>query len=109
MEGDLRRRIARNESLFREVNEAIAGGQWPGEDDRPVGFRCECARLGCNDLIELTPQEYERVRGNPRRFVVAVGHEQPAGERVVETHAGYAVVEKEGTAGQIAEMTDPRE
>jgi hypothetical protein len=109
MEGEIERRMARNESLFREVNEAIASGQWPGEEDAPIGFRCECARLGCNDLVELAPREYERIRSHPRRFVLAVGHEFSNGERVVETHSGYVVVEKQGEAGRLAEASDPRD
>jgi hypothetical protein len=109
MEGEIQRRMARNESLFREVNEAIAAGQWPGEEDAPIGFRCECARLGCNSLVEVAPRQYERVRASARRFVLAVGHELTEGERVVETHDDYVVVEKEGEAGLVAEATDPRD
>jgi hypothetical protein len=65
MEEDAQRRVARNETLFREVNEAIERGQWPGEQDSPAAFRCECARLDCNELVSLTPREYERVRSRP--------------------------------------------
>ncbi|MBV9006526.1 MAG: hypothetical protein JOZ98_04235 [Solirubrobacterales bacterium] len=100
--------IARNEALFREINEGIERGQWPGEEDAPVGFRCECARLGCNELIELTVRQYERVRADPRRFVVAPGHELPDGETVVDSGGGYVVVEKRDQAGATAEGTDPR-
>jgi hypothetical protein len=107
MEEELERRIAANEALVRDVNEAIARGQWPG-DPEAVGFRCECAMLGCNDVIELTPSEYERVRAHPRRFVIVPGHDQPQVEKVVETRPGYAVVEKVEEAGQEAEKTDPR-
>jgi hypothetical protein len=46
MEGEGQRRVAANEVRFREVNEGIERGQWPGEEDKPVGLRCECARLG---------------------------------------------------------------
>jgi hypothetical protein len=109
MEGELQRRMARNEALFREVNEAIASGQWPGEEDRRVSFRCECARLGCNDLIDVPLREYERVRANPRWFLISPGHEQPLVERVIESHPGYAVVEKAGDAGAVADATDPRD
>jgi hypothetical protein len=109
MEDELQRRIAANEAAFREVNEGIARGQWPGEEDSPAGFRCECAQLGCNALIELTLREYERIRRHPRRFVIALGHEAPAGETVVETKPDYAVVEKVEEAGRVAEATDPRD
>jgi hypothetical protein len=109
MDESLQRRLARNEGVFREVNESIERGQWPGEPDAPVGFRCECARLGCNMLLHLTLADYERVRADPRRFVVIRGHQVPAVERVVEVQAGYVVVEKTGNAGEEAEARDPRD
>jgi hypothetical protein len=108
MKPDLQRRVAYNEDTFREVNEGIARGLWPGEEDSLTSFRCECARLGCNQMIELKGRDYERIRSHPRRFVVAVGHELPATETVVERGAGYLVVEKRGEAGREAQSLDPR-
>jgi hypothetical protein len=108
MEDELQRRVAKNETLFREVNEAIERGQWPGEQDSPTAFRCECARLDCNDLVSLTPREYERVRATARRFVVLPGHELTEVETVIETGSGYVVVEKRDEAGELAEASDPR-
>jgi predicted LPLAT superfamily acyltransferase len=102
------RRAGANESAFREVNEAIERGQWPGDEADQVSFRCECAELGCTEIIELTVSEYERVRANPRRFIVAVGHEQPDVEVVVERLADYVVVEKRDRAADLAEANDPR-
>ncbi len=97
-----------NESIFREINEGIQRGQWPGEESEPVGFRCECGRLGCNELLELTIAEYERIREHSRRFLVAPGHEQPDSEIVIEGRSGYLVVEKRGQAGVLADESDPR-
>lgn len=108
MDEQLQRRIANNQATFREVNEALERGHWPGEEGNPVAFRCECARLGCTLLIELTTREYEHVRANPRRFLLAVGHEMPEAETVVEVHDNYVVVEKRDVAGARAEETDPR-
>lgn len=108
MDDEIERRIAANEARFREVNEAIARGQWPGEEDA-VGFLCECAQLGCNRLIELTSPEYEGVRAHSRRFVVLPGHERVGTEMIVETRPGYLVVEKIDEAGEAAEGADPRE
>ena len=108
MEEELQGRVAKNETLFREVNEAIERGQWPGEGDSPTAFRCECARLDCNELVSLTPREYERVRRKGRRFVVLPGHEIKEVETIVETGDGYLVIEKRGEAGRLADATDPR-
>jgi hypothetical protein len=101
-------RLGANEAVFREINEGIERGQWPGEEDAPVSFRCECAQLGCNDLIELSVNEYEGVRANPRRFIVIPGHERLDAEVVVERRPGYLIVEKIDQAGTTAEATDPR-
>jgi hypothetical protein len=108
VEGKKQRRAAANEATIRDVNEGIERGQWPGEEDTPVGFRCECARLGCNQLVELTVREYEEIRANPRRFVVIPGHEFPDVETLVESRGGYVIVEKLDQAAEVAERHDPR-
>ena len=109
MENDLQKRIARNEATFRDVNEALKRGHWPGEETKPIAFRCECGSLGCSRMIELRGEEYERIRSHPRRFLVAPNHEFPQVEVVVETHESYVVVEKRDEAGRVAEETDPRD
>ena len=108
MERDLQRRIAGNEAVFRNVNEALRAGHWPGEDSSPVAFRCECAAMGCSQLVEMSPSEYERVRSDPRRFLLAHGHAVPQAERIVERHRNYIVVEKVEDGAAVAEDTDPR-
>jgi hypothetical protein len=100
--------MASNEAMFRDVNEALKSGRWPGEEGAPTAYRCECARLGCSRLIELPARDYERIRAHPRRFLVAPGHEVPQAETIVETHREYIVVQKLDEAGQLAEATDPR-
>jgi hypothetical protein len=102
-------RIAHNETLFREVNERIEAGQWPTDRGEPAAFRCECGSLRCNRLVELTLDEYERVRASATHFLLAPGHEIPAIERVVDRESSYVVVEKVGDAAEVAEETDPRE
>lgn len=109
MTDETERRIARNEDIFREINEGIRRGRWPGEEDAISGFRCECASLGCAQMIPLSFREYERVRQHPRRFIVAPGHERLEVEAVVETQSSYLVVQKLGEAGEAAEEADPRD
>jgi hypothetical protein len=108
VEAKKQRRAAANEATIRDVNEGIERGQWPGEEDSPVGFRCECARLGCNRLVELTVREYEEIRAHPRRFVVVPGHESPEIESVIDVRPGYVIVEKQDQAGAAAEQHDRR-
>jgi hypothetical protein len=86
-------RQARNEVLFREINQRIARGS-----DSQVGSRllviCECDKTGCEAMISLSVDDYRRVRSNPRRFAIFPGHNDPEIEDIVETHDGYQIVEK---------------
>jgi predicted ThiF/HesA family dinucleotide-utilizing enzyme len=101
-----KQRVALNEATFRKVNEGMEVGQDPGG---LLTFICECGRLGCNRLLELTRAEYEAVRANPRRFAVLSGHEMEEVEKVVERHDRYLVVEKAGDPeAEVVEHTDPR-
>ena len=101
-------RRTQNEAMSRVANEAIEEAE-AGGDGSPIAFLCECTRRDCYRTIELTPGEYERVRANPRRFVVVPGHESRDIESVVATGTGYLVVEKQGTPGALAEAEQPRE
>ena len=102
-------RAARNEALFRRVNERLEEINEAFESITQHGdFVCECADAGCTELIPLTVSAYEAVRSVPTRFVVKPPHVLPENERVVEEHAGYAVVEKVGRAGQRARLLDER-
>ena len=108
---DDQRHRARNEALFREVNERIVEleadlGGYGRDDALLVGFVCECPREDCNEPIEVTRGQYEAVRSNPRRFIVLPGHEDGDIARVVERHSSYLVVEKVDEAAAVAE--DPR-
>jgi hypothetical protein len=104
MGDDARRRMSLNEATFRTINDAIERRA----DRDPITFVCECARVGCNELLQLTGVEYQEVRAHPRRFAVVIGHELPDVEDVVARHELHLVVEKRGEAGDIAEQTDPR-
>ena len=97
MKREGKQRVAMNEATFRRVNEGMEAGQDPSG---LLTFVCECGRLGCNKLIQLTRAEYEGIRQNPRRFAILHGHEILEAEAIVERHDRYVVVEKAG---------DPRE
>jgi hypothetical protein len=87
------KRQARNELLFREVNQRIAelSENWAGGDFHIV---CECATVGCQAMLPITLEDFQRVREHPRRFVISPGHDAPDIEDVVERHGSYNVVEK---------------
>lgn len=103
-------RAARNEALFRRVNERVeevnkAFESILGDAD----FFCECADVGCMETIRMTLREYEALREVSTHFVVKPGHVLPENERLVEERVGYAVVEKIGEAGERATDLDPRQ
>jgi hypothetical protein len=96
-------RAARNQSLFRAVNEKLKLVEQPFEED--VGsyvVACECADLDCFATLEIGREKYGEVRSDARRFVVLEGHVYPDVERVVEECDGYVVVEKTGLAAAVA-------
>jgi hypothetical protein len=105
---DFAKRAARNEEIFRDVNERIDEGADLHGVDRPLPYHCECSTVSCLQTLELRPPEYDRVAGERYRFVVVPGHEDPAVELVVETHDGYLVVEKIGEAREQLDRDHPQ-
>ena len=105
---DQRERQAKNEAVFRALNENILGlASTLGGQDQPYEFICECATLGCLERLSMTLQEFEDVRVVPARFVLAPGHQDIAVEAVVEDHGGFIVVEKAGVAGDVSGNENP--
>lgn len=106
MERQGKQRVAMNEATFRKVNEGMKDGQ-DGSD--LLSFVCECGRLHCTSIIQLSLAEYEGIRADPRRFAIVDGHEILEAEKIVERHDRYLVVEKnEGLEAELVERTDPR-
>jgi hypothetical protein len=100
-------RLARNQVLFREVNERLA--EVAQTEDGTNDFLCECSRPECKETIRLTPNEYEGVRSHPNLFVITPGHEVTEVDRVVGTTGVYTLVEKKPNGAKLAIETDPRE
>ena len=99
---DLRRtRAAKNQNLFRYVNERVESIAKYYNLGDPLEFICECADLDCSERLQMRLREYEAVRGVSTHFAIAVGHEIPEVERVVERATGYLVVEKMGVAWRL--------
>ncbi|MFN2388750.1 MAG: hypothetical protein ABR575_03985 [Actinomycetota bacterium] len=93
--------IARNEALFRELNERIklALGSTTLSSEKQ-DFVCECGKPGCFAVISMTYGEYENLRENPRWFGVLDGHDLPDLETVVQRCGPYNVVQKKGVGGR---------
>lgn len=99
-------RLARNQVLFREVNERIRE-VLDSPDGYPVDFMCECSRDDCTATIALDRDEYEAVRSNGSLFLVVPGHELLEVERVVDENGRFTLVQKT-VAADFAARTDPR-
>jgi hypothetical protein len=105
---DRQERLAKNESLFRALNENIGDLASRLDATEPFEFICECSTSGCFERLSLTLEEYERIRQDGTHFLLADGHEDIEIEQVIAQRNGYVVVEKDGVAGLIAEADDPR-
>src|SRR3954447_8794136 len=104
-------RAARNQTLYREVNERIEGLNEAFADtlDLDGAWVCECADENCAEPMEMTLDEYERVRAHPNRFAVLHGHVYPEVEDVVEERERYVIVSKLGPGASFAVTHDPRQ
>lgn len=102
-------RVAKNEALFRQVNDGIrdlADDDLRSHDE--YDFLCECGDGDCLQAVAMRPDQYELVRSNPIQFAVARGHENGGVERVIAEHDGFVVVEKLAGEQEIARASDPR-
>lgn len=100
-------RAARNEALFREVNQNIARlEERHGTTVATPVYICECATADCTAQLPIDPETYRRVRENARLFFLLPGHQDPKVERIVEEHRDFLIVQKTGLAGDVAERAE---
>lgn len=105
---------ARRRGVYRELNDQLAKLDSTFNESTPaavvrVTLRCECGNRACVRAIPMMLSDYERVREEPRRSVIAPDHEDPEVEVVVAEDRFYAVVETfAGHASRIPVDTDPR-
>jgi hypothetical protein len=86
-------RIARTESLFRNVNERIAENAQRTETE-DTSFVCECHDADCTKRVEAPLGVYEDVRADGTQFLLVPGHEDERVERVVAERPRYEIVRK---------------
>jgi hypothetical protein len=105
-------RLARNEAIFREINERTRSLQERfGPEDPTTAyeeFLCECGDQLCLERVKLTQREYESVRDEPTQFVLRPGHTFRPVERIVLENERYVVVVKLDDAAEVAADRDPR-
>lgn len=101
-------RKARTESAFREVNERIAENALRFEAGS-TEFICECNDPQCTARVEATLEEYEDVRADGARFLLAPGHGDKSIEQIVEHRGNFMIVEKvNATARALVRRLNPR-
>jgi hypothetical protein len=112
------KRKARNEALIREVNERIETVDKAAEraslapEGRLFEFICECGGndagdISCEEHVEMTIQEYEKVRSQDDRFALYPGHEREELEWVAARNERFVIVDKRPGAEPFVE-DDPR-
>lgn len=99
-----KRRIAENESRFRDINERLeADVAKLGLQADPIDFVCECGVSACTMTVTLSLDEYRHVRQDRLLFAVVPGHELPEAEDVITRTERYVVVRKHVDAAEIVE------
>jgi 5-bromo-4-chloroindolyl phosphate hydrolysis protein len=99
-------RAARNQALFRAVNEKLRELNEAFSDvSTTYAIACECADVSCVETVHILMDEYVEVREHPNRFAVLADHVYPEVERVVAQTDGYVIVEKNADVSHITEAT----
>jgi hypothetical protein len=98
-ESELRR--AKNETMFREVNERIVDVQ----DGNELEVLCECGDPECIESLRVTLAEYEAIRADPTAFVVVPGHENLDVDHIQREQPAFLIVTKQGVSGRVRPRT----
>jgi len=100
-------RSARNELLFRAVNEQIVGMTERFRAQlSDIDVVCECADQTCVGTIRIAAVEFGKIERADEVFLVLPGHEDRQVEDVVERNDGYLVVKKRGPAARIVRAVE---
>jgi hypothetical protein len=102
-------RAARNQMLFRGINERLRGLNAASLADDGEWI-CECANDACAERVAMSVKEYETIRESRHRFFVAPAdvHVWPNVHRVVERNHRYWIVEKIGVGARLTTKTNRR-
>jgi hypothetical protein len=74
-----------NEAVMRNLSAAAAGGL--------IATRCECGDAACEELVQVTHEEYEAVRSYGSHFVIRLNHENPESSWVLRENERFAVID----------------
>jgi hypothetical protein len=88
-------RAAMNQMLFGDINERMKDLESGFTVGVTVGgWICECADRACTERVRMSAEEYEAIRDQGSRFLVAPSdeHVRPDVEKVAEAYDRYWVV-----------------
>jgi len=85
-------RCARNQILFRQVNNRVLDVADPFSAEDAADFLCECSDLECSETVSLTFEEYRSIRAEPIHFVTSPGHFEPTVDEVIGRHDRFWIV-----------------
>ena len=74
------------------------GNQFAGPGS-VVEIACQCGRSACAEVIALPHCVYEQAQAEPRRLLLAPGHELPGIRRALSRFDSFVVVPKQETEG----------
>ena len=107
-ERDLRR--AKNEALFRHVNEKLEDlNETFATITDAFSVVCECDDAKCVEQMSVSRDTYEQVRARGDVFILRRGHSTPRVEVVIDAGPDWELVQKRpGGPAEFAEKTSPR-
>jgi hypothetical protein len=79
-------------ALWRGVNETIAAAARLARETEAT-FVCECGSYACVRRIKTTLDVYDGLRAAESQYLLARGHDHPAGERVVAVGEAFEIAE----------------
>jgi len=94
-------RAARNELLFRAVNEQIIQiTERFHAQLSDLDIVCECTDQTCVGTLRVAAEEFGRIERGDGTFLIIPGHEDAGVEEILERNGGYFVVRKRGLAAE---------
>ena len=87
-------RLAKNQALFRAVNDQIDYMAQEQSTVVPLNFLCECADEDCHGRVEVDVTDWEDVASQHNLFLMEAGHQRSEDEEVVGQVGEYEVARK---------------
>lgn len=81
-----------NEERIDQVTESRKGTRLSAHSD--MSFNCECDEKGCEEIIMMSSEEYQRVHRKTKQFVVVPPHVRLDIEEVTASFHNFVLVEK---------------